>query len=480
MNKKNKFTWITGGNESYLSMVKILAKSLLKYSKYNLIVYSFNCDSTIDLPNVTNKRIDYIPKPTSKSTHEPDLFSKDYSIYFAKYLASLDSLNENFSNFAWIDGDAFATENIDSSLHYLPFLKDYPLFMRYFNPDIAQWRQHNGVRLEGRYGNELASIKGINRNPNNKLIATGFYFYNKDSKSFFEKCLEWNKELNQYSVKIFTDDNAFSEERVANNILWEENKKENLPVTWNNYYTPEEDTVVNSYFLKKGFDVMYNTVTLEPYFIHGPDPSVTPKNANMLNKAFQDYQLKKLMIVAHPDDELIFGGAELIKHGPEYKVICLTNKSNNIRNKEFEQVMKKLNVGSWEMFDYEDTLYPTQQFDLENILMSRKWEKIVTHNPIGEYGHPQHKQVFDTVLNITNDFYVFGKSQQKLDQNILDTKNSLLTLYTSEIPIIDQLLTNNGDWFKSSDSTINYIEHEYIEKYNKKKDKNNYIKCYEK
>ena len=48
--------------------------------------------------------------------------------------------------------------------------------------------------------------------------------------------------------------------------------------------------------------------------------------------------------------------------------------------------------------------------------------KIVTHNPIGEYGHPQHKQVFDTVLNITNDFYVFGKSQQKLDQNILDTK----------------------------------------------------------
>ena len=33
--------------------------------------------------------------------------------------------------------------------------------------------------------------------------------------------------------------------------------------------------------------------------------------------------------------------------------------------------MEKLNVGSWEMFDYEDTLYPTQQFDLEDILMSR-------------------------------------------------------------------------------------------------------------
>jgi len=487
MNKKNKFTWITGGNESYLPMIEVLAKSLLKYSKYNLIVYSFNCDSTIDLPNVTNKRIDYIPKPTSKSTHEPDLFSKDYSVYFAKYLASLDSLNENFSNFAWIDGDAFATENIDSSLHYLPFLKDYPLFMRYFNPDIAQWRQHKGIRLEGRYGNELASIKGINRNPNNKLIATGFYFYNKDSKQFFEKCLEWNKELNQYSVKIFTDDNAFSEERVANNILWEENKNENLPITWNNYYTPEKDIIVNSYFLKKGFDVMYNTVTLEPYFIHGPDPSVTPKNVNILNKAFQDYQLKKLMIVAHPDDELIFGGAELIKHGPEYKVICLTNKSNDTRSKEFEQVMKRLNVGSWEIFDHKDDLYnPPERYDIESILLSRQWKKIVTHNPIGEYGHPQHKAVFNFIkkyidkIILEDILYVFGKSNTKLDKKSLEIKKELLTLYKSEQPIFNQLLANNGNWFKSSNSNINYIEHESIEKYDIKKDKNNYIKCYEK
>ena len=39
---------------------------------------------------------------------------------------------------------------------------------------------------------------------------------------------------------------------------------------------------------------MYDTVTLEPYFIHGPDPSVKPKNANILNIAFNDYQCKKI------------------------------------------------------------------------------------------------------------------------------------------------------------------------------------------
>ena len=476
--KKHKFTWITGGNESYLPMIEVLAKSLLKYSEYKLIVYGFNCDSTIDLPNVTNKRINYNPKPTINSIHEPDLFSKDYSIYFAKYLASIDSLEENYDNFAWIDGDAFATENIDSSLQYLPGLKDYPLFMKYFHEDINQWRHYEGIK-EFRYGNEISKIKNIKRNPNNKLIATGFYFYNKKSKSFFEKCLEWNKELNQYSLKVYVDNNAFSEERVANNILWKENKTLDLPITWNNYYSSKNETLVNPYFLKKGFDVMYDKLTLQPYFIHGPDPSVKPKNAETLEHAFNDYQTTKLMIVAHPDDELIFGGAELIKHGPEYKVVCLTNNSNDIRKAEFKSVMKKLNVGSWEMFDYEDTLHPTEKYDLSNMINSKNWNKIVTHNPIGEYGHPQHKLIFDIIKDITKDFYVFGKSSIKLDKKSLKIKKELLTLYKSEQPIINQLLDNNGDWFKSNNSS-NYIEYECIEKYDEAKNKNNYIACYEK
>ena len=477
--KNDNFVWITGGNESYLPMIKVLAKSLLKYSKHKLIVYGFNCDSDIELPNVINKRIDYKPKPILSSKSEPDLFNKDYSIYFAKYLASLDSLSENYNNFAWIDGDAFVTENIDTSLNYLNNLKDYPLFMRYFHEDINQWRYYNNIRLEGNYGGELASIKNITRNPNQRIIATGFYFYNKKSKPFFEKCLEWNKELNNYSVKIYVDDNAFSEERVANNILWEENKQNYLPVTWNNYYSNTKERKVSNYFLNQGFDVMYDEYTLKPYFIHGPDPSVKNKDANTLLKAFKDYQINKLMIVAHPDDELIFGGAELIQHGPEYKVICLTNKYNKTRSKEFEQVMKKLNVGSWEMLDYEDKLDSIKEFNLNGILTSRNWKKIITHNPIGEYGHPQHRLAFESVKKHTINFYVFGKSDTKLPQDILDKKLEILKLYKSEQPIINQLLTKNGDWFKSNSNT-NYIEYESITKYNKSKDITPYIACYDK
>ena len=338
-----EFIWITGGDKGYLDMIEVLAKSLLKYSKHKLIVYGFNCDSNINLPNVINRRIDFTRFKRDSNNSEVDLKDKDYSIYFAKYLASLDSLNLDYNKYAWIDGDAFVTEHIDKSLKYIDGLEDYPLFMRYFHQNINNWRVINNIRLEGHYGSELASSKNIDRNPNNRIIATGFYFYDSKSIPFFEKCLEWDEGLSNHSIKIWVDDNAFSEERVANCILWEEGKDKYLPITWNNFYSPNEDLKVkNRYYLEKGWDNMFDEATNEVLFIHGPDPSVTPKNAKILNEAFNDYQSTKLMIIAHPDDELIFGGVELINSGSDYKVVCVANPTNKDSILEFEAVMKKL------------------------------------------------------------------------------------------------------------------------------------------
>lgn len=479
--KKENFIWITGGNEQYLPMIEVLAESLLKYSKYKLIVYGFNCDPNIDLPNVVNKRINYNTKTPVITGTEPDLINKDFSIYFAKYLASLDSLNEGYDYYGWLDGDAFVTENIDTSLTYLDRLEDYPLFMRYHHPDISNWRVHNNIRLEGYYGTELSSLKKISRNPDNRIIATGFYLYNKLSKEFFGKCLAWNKELNEHSIRIYVDDNAFSEERVANCILWEEGKKQFLPVTWNNFYSPDEQFKVNPYYCKKGWDVMYDTNTEEVLFIHGPDPSVSPKNANTLKQAFNDYKATKLMVIAHPDDELIFGGSELINNASNYKVVCVSNPLDKSRVIEFEAVMNELGVSSWEILDYEDTLYPTQTYQgIDKIVNSRQWEKIVTHNPVGEYGHPQHKVIFDRVKSLVDDFYVFGKSTDKLEEAVLNRKKELLKIYKSEQPIIQQILTNNGSWYKSNNPNTNYIEFESIQKYDSNKDKTPYVDCYAK
>ena len=42
------------------------------------------------------------------------------------------------------------------------------------------------------------------------------------------------------------------------------------------------------------------------------------------------------MIVAHPDDETLWGGADLMKES--YFVVCLTNNYHTKRSKEFLQI----------------------------------------------------------------------------------------------------------------------------------------------
>ena len=49
--------------------------------------------------------------------------------------------------------------------------------------------------------------------------------------------------------------------------------------------------------------------------------------------------IDKLMIVAHPDDEALFGGAELLAHSEEYKVIAVDESHNHERKGEFKASM---------------------------------------------------------------------------------------------------------------------------------------------
>mgnify|MGYP003651971214 CR=1 FL=1 len=44
--------------------------------------------------------------------------------------------------------------------------------------------------------------------------------------------------------------------------------------------------------------------------------------------------IDKLMITAHPDDETLFGGAELLTYSDEYKVVIVGESHNEIRRKE--------------------------------------------------------------------------------------------------------------------------------------------------
>ena len=92
---------------------------------------------------------------------------------------------------------------------------------------------------------------------------------------------------------------------------------------------------------------------------------------------------QNIMIVAHPDDETIWGGGHLLKD--KYLVICLTNGNNKTRKKEFNEVMNKThNQGI--ILDYPDktnnkrddwkTSYKNIINDLKYLLSKKQFKTI--------------------------------------------------------------------------------------------------------
>ena len=129
---------------------------------------------------------------------------------------------------------------------------------------------------------------------------------------------------------------------------------------------------------------------------------------------------KNLMVVAHPDDELFFGFGTLASaRCGEWLVLSVTNASpnssfpegkcqtlnvNSGRRFEFEAALRQLGAYG-EMWDFQDRLSgftPPEEADLalavSEKLSTHAWAEVVTHNAQGEYGHAQHKQIHEIVL----------------------------------------------------------------------------------
>lgn len=153
----------------------------------------------------------------------------------------------------------------------------------------------------------------------------------------------------------------------------------------------------------------------------------------------------KLMIVAHPDDETIFGSRQLIEE-PGWKVVCITNASNKSANQfslinadtrinEFITIMTELDC-AYEIWDYEDNgcnanWHKSIIDRLSTLVNNRKYNKIVTHNLDGEYGHVQHKKISQIIHKINPpNLYVFNKGTTK--NPYIDKINKLLSIYQSQ------------------------------------------------
>lgn len=154
---------------------------------------------------------------------------------------------------------------------------------------------------------------------------------------------------------------------------------------------------------------------------------ITTENAIMNKASFhiddkKMLNIHKVMIVAHPDDETLWGGANIMNGG--WLIVCLTNGNNAVRKKEFFNVMKETgNYGI--MLNYPDnpnhkkdnwsSVKSKVMDDVRYIVRYKDWDQIVTHNPLGEYGHIQHLSTNMIVTNVcveekrTNKLYYFEK-----------------------------------------------------------------------
>ena len=181
---------------------------------------------------------------------------------------------------------------------------------------------------------------------------------------------------------------------------------------------------------------------------------ISINNKGFINKLllekYKACQYNKLMIVAHPDDEILWGGENLIKDN--YFVICLTNGYNFERANDFLKILKFTN-NSGLILDYpdiEDNIIDDWLEvktgilkDISTIINYKDWLKIVTYGPEGTTGHIHHKKISKYVTDITkkynkfNNLYYFGRFYKKneIPKNLLRMNNNSFELKKKEVEI---------------------------------------------
>lgn len=204
---------------------------------------------------------------------------------------------------------------------------------------------------------------------------------------------------------------------------------------------------------------------------------VTPLSDEEISSIGEN-KAEKLMIVAHPDDETLWGGLHLLEGG--YFVVCITNGNNSTRKEEFYNVLKESgNDGI--ILSYPDKVCTRRdnwknirsyiESDIEKILKSKKWNMVVTHNPEGEYGHIHHKMTSSIVrekfieYGMEKSLWYFGKyfrkaeveniyeDMREYDSEKLKGKEELLSLYVSQERTVNKLSHMNPyeNWISYED-----------------------------
>ncbi len=148
----------------------------------------------------------------------------------------------------------------------------------------------------------------------------------------------------------------------------------------------------------------------------------------------------KLMIVAHPEDETVWGGVHLLSD--DYLVVCVSCGFDSNNERKMEKVLNTTNDKLLKL-GYSDKYLIRRHYRgvkkrLKKIIKYKNWNLIVTHNPEGETNNFEHKQISEIVSNLEiNNLYYFGKYYTKKQ---LSKKNMITTLKGKDIKLKESKL----------------------------------------
>lgn len=103
--------------------------------------------------------------------------------------------------------------------------------------------------------------------------------------------------------------------------------------------------------------------------------------------------MRAALVVAHPDDETLWGAGWILTHPDEqFDVLCCSvPRMDPKRGQQFHDACGVLGVKGY-MLTGKD--HPSRALELGPLEeMMRDYKYVVTHNYLGEYGHPHHIQV---------------------------------------------------------------------------------------
>lgn len=176
-----------------------------------------------------------------------------------------------------------------------------------------------------------------------------------------------------------------------------------------------------------------------------------------------DFSGENLMVVAHPDDETMWGGSLPIRYPGDWFIVCCTvPRRDPERALLFENACKKLGAESFCLPLQEPPASGTIQ---DIYLPAGDFDLVVTHGAEGEYGHLHHKQVHHLVTSAIQDTPIltfgYGKGDIKITLDMIEYQKKLNALkeYSHELPFQGKTMPKWKALLKNYDAVDFGVDH---------------------